>query len=65
MLAQSASPVAAYDGGGERAVSTVTAQWDWIDKRTAMLETLASMERAGANVILTYFAKAAALALRG
>ncbi|MDB9496415.1 porphobilinogen synthase [Spirulina major CS-329] len=57
-------PVAAYNVSGEYALVKAAAQQGWIDERTVMLETLTSMKRAGADVILTYFAKEAALALR-
>jgi porphobilinogen synthase len=40
------------------------AQRGWIDEKAVMLETLTSMKRAGADLILTYFAKEAALLLR-
>ena len=57
-------PVAAYNVSGEYAMVKAAAQQGWIDEQTVMLETLTSMKRAGADMILTYFAKAAALALR-
>lgn len=57
-------PVAAYNVSGEYAMVKAAAQQGWIDERTVMLETLTSMKRAGADVILTYFAKEAALALQ-
>ncbi len=57
-------PVAAYNVSGEYAMIKAAAQQGWIDEQKVMLETLTSMKRAGADVILTYFAKAVALALR-
>ncbi|MGK7901362.1 MAG: porphobilinogen synthase [Hormoscilla sp.] len=57
-------PVAAYNVSGEYAMIKAAGQRGWIDEQKVMLETLTSMKRAGADVILTYFAKAAALALR-
>ncbi|MBO1345878.1 MAG: porphobilinogen synthase [Hormoscilla sp. GUM202] len=57
-------PVAAYNVSGEYAMIKAAAQQGWIDELHVMLETLTSMKRAGADVILTYFAKAVALALR-
>ena len=57
-------PVAAYNVSGEYAMVKAAAAQGWIDERTVMLETLTSMKRAGADVILTYFAKEAALALQ-
>ena len=57
-------PVAAYNVSGEYAMVKAAAQQGWIDERTVMLETLTSMKRAGADLILTYFAKEAAIALQ-
>lgn len=57
-------PVAAYNVSGEYAMIKAAAQQGWIDEEKVMLETLTSMKRAGADVILTYFAKAVALALQ-
>jgi porphobilinogen synthase len=50
-------PVAAYNVSGEYAMIKAAAQLGWIDEKKVMLETLVSMKRAGADVILTYFAK--------
>jgi porphobilinogen synthase len=57
-------PVAAYNVSGEYAMVKAAAQQGWIDGQKVMLETLTSMKRAGADLILTYFAKEAALALQ-
>lgn len=57
-------PVAAYNVSGEYAMVKAAAQQGWIDEKAVMLETLTSMKRAGADLILTYFAKEAAQALR-
>ncbi|MEM9808173.1 MAG: porphobilinogen synthase, partial [Cyanobacteria bacterium P01_D01_bin.56] len=57
-------PIAAYNVSGEYAMVKAAAQQGWIDEKAVMLETLTSMKRAGADLILTYFAKDAALALR-
>lgn len=57
-------PVAAYNVSGEYAMVKAAAHQGWIDEQAVMLETLTSMKRAGADVILTYFAKDAALALQ-
>ncbi|MEM1369437.1 MAG: porphobilinogen synthase [Cyanobacteria bacterium P01_H01_bin.15] len=57
-------PVAAYNVSGEYAMIKAAAAQGWIDEQAVMLETLTSMKRAGADVILTYFAKAVALALK-
>ncbi|MGL5081149.1 MAG: porphobilinogen synthase [Microcoleaceae cyanobacterium] len=57
-------PVAAYNVSGEYAMIKAAGQKGWIDEKKVMLETLTSMKRAGADVILTYFAKEVALILR-
>ncbi|MEA5498770.1 porphobilinogen synthase [Limnoraphis robusta] len=56
-------PVAAYNVSGEYAMIKAAGQKGWIDEKKVMLETLTSMKRAGADVILTYFAKEVALIL--
>ncbi len=56
-------PVAAYNVSGEYAMIKAADRLGWIDGKQVMLETLLSMKRAGADVILTYFAKEAALLL--
>ncbi|MDP5122182.1 MAG: porphobilinogen synthase, partial [Spirosomaceae bacterium] len=53
-------PITAYNVSGEYAMLKAAAQNGWIDGERAMLEMLLSMKRAGASVILTYFAKEAA-----
>ncbi len=50
-------PVAAYNVSGEYAMVKAAAQRGWIDERRVVLETLTSIRRAGADVILTYHAK--------
>ncbi len=50
-------PVAAYHVSGECAMLTAACQNGWLEYEKAMPETLLSMKRAGADVILTYFAK--------
>ncbi len=50
-------PIAAYQVSGEYAMIKAAAQMDWIDHDRIMLETLLSIQRAGASIILTYFAK--------
>ena len=57
-------PIAAYQVSGEYSMIKAAAQKGWLDERRAMLETLVSIRRAGADLILTYFAKEAAQALR-
>jgi porphobilinogen synthase len=57
-------PVAAYNVSGEYAMLKAAAQNGWLDERAAVLETLTSIRRAGADMILTYHAKEAAKLLR-
>ena len=58
-------PVAAYQVSGEYAMLHAAAERGWLDLERAMLESLVAIRRAGADVILTYFAVAAARALAG
>jgi porphobilinogen synthase len=53
-------PVAAYNVSGEYAMLKAAAQNGWLDERASVLETLTSIRRAGADMILTYHAKEAA-----
>jgi porphobilinogen synthase len=53
-------PIAAYQVSGEFSMIMAAARNGWIDEQRAMMETLTSIRRAGAGMILTYFAKAAA-----
>jgi len=53
-------PIAAYQVSGEYSMIKAAAQAGWLDERRAMLESLLSIKRAGAEIILTYFAKEAA-----
>jgi porphobilinogen synthase len=57
-------PVAAYNVSGEFAMVKAAAQKGWIDERRVALEILTSIRRAGASMILTYFARDAALWLK-
>ena len=57
-------PIAAYNVSGEYAMVIAAAEKGWIDKDRAMMEMLLSIRRAGADMILTYFAKDAAAYLR-
>ena len=50
-------PIAAYQVSGECAMLIAAAQKGWLDFDQAMPEALLSIRRAGADVILTYFAK--------
>ncbi len=57
-------PIAAYNVSGEYAMITAAAEKGWLDKTAAMNEILLSTKRAGADIILTYFAKEFALNAR-
>ncbi|MDG4804515.1 porphobilinogen synthase [Micromonospora sp. WMMD980] len=57
-------PVAAYQVSGEYAMVEAAAANGWIDRERTMLETLTSIRRAGAQIILTYWAVEAAQMLR-
>ena len=57
-------PIAAYQVSGEYSMIKAAAQAGWLDENRAMLESLLSIKRAGAEIILTYFAKEAAKLLR-
>ncbi len=58
-------PLAAYQVSGEYAMIHATAARGWIDLERVMMESLVGIKRAGADLILTYFAPAAAKLLRG
>jgi porphobilinogen synthase len=59
-------PVAAYNVSGEYAMIKAAAQNGWLDHDRAVMETLLSIKRAGADIILTYHAlEAAALLKKG
>jgi porphobilinogen synthase len=53
-------PVAAYNVSGEFSIIKAGAKLGWIDEKRMMMEVLTSIKRAGADLILTYFAKEAA-----
>ncbi|MBT9392001.1 porphobilinogen synthase [Hymenobacter sp. NST-14] len=57
-------PVTAYNVSGEYAMVKAAARQGWLDGEKTMLEVLLSIKRAGADAILTYFAKEAAEVLR-
>ena len=57
-------PIAAYQVSGEYSMIKAAAQAGWLDERRAMMESLLSIKRAGAEIILTYFAKEAAKLLQ-
>jgi porphobilinogen synthase len=53
-------PVAAYNVSGEYSLVKAAGKLGWVDEKRAMMEILTSIKRAGADLILTYFAKEAA-----
>jgi porphobilinogen synthase len=53
-------PIAAYQVSGEYAMIEAAARNNWIDRERVMMESLISIRRAGASIILTYYAKDAA-----
>ncbi len=57
-------PVAAYNVSGEYSMIKAAAANGWLDEKRTMMESLIAIRRAGADVILTYFAKDAAKLLR-
>ena len=57
-------PIACYNVSGEYAMVKAAAEKGWIDGEKVMLESLLSMKRAGANIIITYFAKEVASLLQ-
>jgi porphobilinogen synthase len=58
-------PVAAYNVSGEYAMVKAAAQKGWLDEQRVVLEILTGIQRAGADIILTYHAKDAARWLKG
>lgn len=58
-------PVAAYNVSGEYSMIKAAGKNGWIDEQRIMMEVLYSIKRAGADMILTYFAKEVARGLRG
>ncbi len=57
-------PLAAYQVSGEAAMIEAAAERGWLDRRRAVLETLTAIARAGAGMVITYFARDAATWLR-
>jgi len=57
-------PIAAYNVSGEYSMIKAATERGWIDGERIMMEVLTSIKRAGADVIITYFAKEAAAILR-
>ena len=62
--ARFSQPTAAYHVSGEYAMLKAAARNGWIDETRAMLETLTAIRRAGADIIITYYARDAARVLR-
>jgi len=62
--ARFSQPTAAYHVSGEYAMLKAAAANGWIDEPRAMMETLTAIRRAGADIIITYYARDAARALR-
>jgi porphobilinogen synthase len=58
-------PIAAYQVSGEFSLIEAAAQRGWVDRDRIIVESLTSIQRAGADIILTYFAKDAARLLKG
>ena len=58
-------PMGAYQVSGEYSMICAAAERGWLDRERAMMESLTSIRRAGADVIITYFAKEAARKLNG
>ena len=58
-------PLAAYNVSGEYAMIKAAARLGWLDEERAMLEALTSIKRAGADIIITYFAQDAVRLLDG
>jgi porphobilinogen synthase len=61
---ETGAPLAAYHVSGEYSMLKAAAQNGWLDERAAVLEALTAIRRAGADVIVTYYAKEAAGWLR-
>jgi porphobilinogen synthase len=57
---ETGAPVAAYHVSGEYSMLRAAAESGWIDERQSVLETLTAIRRAGADIIITYYAKQAA-----
>jgi porphobilinogen synthase len=57
-------PVAAYNVSGEFAMVKAAARLGWLDEERTMMEILTAIRRAGADLILTYYAREAARILR-
>ena len=58
-------PVSAYHVSGEYAMIKAAANMGWLDENKAIMESLTSIKRAGADLVATYFAKKAAMLING
>ena len=58
-------PTAAYQVSGEYAMAKAAARLGWLEEERVMLETLTAIRRAGADIVITYYARQAARALTG
>ena len=58
-------PLAAYSVSGEFAMVKAAAQQGWLDEKQTVLEILTAIKRAGADIIITYYAKEVAQWLQG
>ena len=58
--AETGYPVAAYQVSGEYAMIQAAAERGWVDRERVMMDSLLGIRRAGADVIITYFAREAA-----
>ena len=58
-------PTAAYQVSGEYAMAKAAARLGWLEERRVMMETLTAIRRAGADIVITYYARQAARALAG
>jgi porphobilinogen synthase len=57
-------PIAAYQVSGEYSMIKAAAAQGWLDETAVMLESLTAIKRAGADLILTYFARDAAILIK-
>lgn len=58
-------PIAAYSVSGEYSMIKAAAEQGWLDEKKVVMETITSMKRAGADIIITYFAETIAKWLKG
>jgi porphobilinogen synthase len=65
LRARTMLPLAAYQVSGEYLMIKSAAQAGWVNEEQVVMESLIAIKRAGADMILTYFAKAVAARLKG